>query len=145
MLRSPDHPLREQPVDSAERRFEVVLSPPIEYPPGVNPLDGFGFFSQRLTVRIAYSLTHAGGDLTEALGEQDGAGTWDLIRDRAITDSLDIRTVLEWHENRAGTDPVIVQVVPLAPVGPTQDGNVAVLEVLFDLVVKVTVPGSYSP
>ena len=143
--RAPDGGIEQHPASSAERHIEVILGPPAETPPGVNPLDGFGFFTQRLTVRVSYLLTHAGGDLTEALGEQDGAGTWDVIRDRAITDALDLQTVLSWHENRSGTDPVIVQVVPLPAVGPTRQGVLAILEQPFDLVVKATLPGSYAP
>lgn len=134
------------PADSSERAIEVEIGPPHDLPGQVNnPLDGHALYEHDVTIRVHYALTHAGGDLAEGLTEQHGPGTWDAVRDRATTDAHDLYAVLAWHENHAGTDPVIIDLAPTAPGRLVQRPGVAVLELPYRLWVQATFPGSYAP
>jgi hypothetical protein len=133
------------PADSVERAVKVSVRPGTNLVP-VNPYDNLVYRRHRVVIRVSYALTHAGGDAAETLTEQSGAGTLDAVHDRAATDAHDIETVLVWHENRGGTDPAIVRVLP-----PDGDlaldvrGDRAVLELAYTVDVQATVPGSYAP
>lgn len=143
--RAPDRSLAQTARDTAERAVEVVLGVgrPLD---GLNTLDSPLLVEHRLTVRVAYLVTHAGGDAGETLHEQSGAGTLDAVRDRALTDAFDIVNVLCWHENRAGTDPTLVAIGPDGdPALGEPDDGVAVLEIPFALTASATVPGAYAP
>jgi hypothetical protein len=144
-LRAPDRTLDGHPLHSSERAVEVVLEPGTPLVP-INTLDTTGFYRHRLTVRVRYALTRAGGDLAEGLGEQVGSATLDDVRDRAVTDAADIYRVLTYHENRAGTDPAILSCQPDGePLGPIDDGDdVAVMELGFLLDVEAAMT-AYAP
>jgi hypothetical protein len=139
-LESPDGQV---PHHSAERRVRVTVSPGTPDGP-VNNQDGQILRNHTLTVRVTYAVTHAGGDLAELVGEQDGAGTVEAIEDRMATDAHDVEAALMWGPNAAGLDPQIVNVTPAAP-GFDVGEDRAVLSLPFTLLVLATVPGSYAP
>jgi hypothetical protein len=145
-LRAPDGALEDHPSNAAERTIEVVIDSPVPLD-GFNGLDSSVLYVQRMTIRIRYLMTGAGGDMTEGLTEQSGGATIDLIRDRANTDAHAINVVLNWHENYSGTDPRIVNIVPDGPPsGPVTQGDRAILELPFTMTTQATMPGSsYSP
>jgi hypothetical protein len=144
-LRDAGVALEKHPANSAERAFEVVVDPGRDYVP-VNPHDGFALRLHRVTFRVAYLLTHAGGDLAEVVGEQDGAGTLDAIRDRAETDHHDLVAVCSFSENLGGTDPAIVYAVPTdATTLAAVTDDVAILAIPLDVLVQATWPGAYAP
>jgi hypothetical protein len=145
-LRAPDGALEDHPANAAERTVEVVISP-AEHPFGWNGLDGFVIQQSAMTVRVGYLYTNAGGDQAEALTEQSGAATLDVIRDRAATDAHAIDVVLQWHENYSGTDPAIISINKSGPPSPVAIvGDRAVLEIPYVITSKATLPGSgYEP
>ncbi len=137
--------LDQHPVDSIERAFEVVISAGLPHD-GVNAFDPFQIRDHKVTIRVGYAVTNAGGDAVEAVSEQDGAGTLRAIQDRAQTDALDITTVLSWPDNRAGGDPKIVLLYPDgAPADPVIKGQIAIMELSFAMTTETTIPGSYAP
>jgi hypothetical protein len=141
-LRSPDRAAEAGYASSAERAFEVRVDPLGHLDPP-NVLDGFSFDRYRVTIRVTYALTNAGGDLTDTLAEQDGAGTLDAITDRWATDVHDLRTVVEWHENQLTSPAGILLEMDAARL--TQRGQMMVGELPFVVTVKASRPGSYSP
>jgi hypothetical protein len=139
-LESPDGQV---PHNTAERRVRVTVTPGAAHVP-VNTLDGQVLRDHRLTVRITYAVTHAGGDLAELVGEQSGAGTLEAIEDRMATDQHDVEQCLLWGPNAGGVDPAIVNVVPGEPASDVDEDR-AVLTLPYTLTVLATVPGSYAP
>lgn len=145
-LHAPDRSLEEHPSNAAERTIEVVLEPGAARD-GWNSLDPQVLNEHRMTIRVRYLLTNAGGDMVEGLSEQAGPATLDVIRDRAMTDAHAIQRVLNWHENYAGSDPRIVTIVQDGPPsGIATQGDRAVMEMPYRLVAEYTVPGTgYEP
>lgn len=145
-LSAPDGDVDDDPRFVADRTFKVVLDSP-EPLDGFNSLDTFVMYRQRMTVRITYLVTHAGGDLVESVSQgNSGSGEIDDIRDRSNTDAHDLNVVLGWHENYAGTDPRIVTIQPEGPPsGPNINGTLAIFELPFLMITKATVPGAYAP
>lgn len=135
----------DHPINAGERACEVVIDaagPFVER----NPYDGFSFERFTVTVRIAYALTKAGGDLVEGLTEQNGSATLGAIRDRALTDYLDVVRVLSWPENRGSTNPVIIALVCEEPYS-LDDGaeDRVIVEIPFRLDARVTTTSAYAP
>lgn len=137
--------LEHQPVDSCERRFEVRIPPGGLLHP-INPLSGRKWRTHDMLVRVSYALTNAGGDNGEALGEQSGGATVDKIYDRMDSDATDLESVLVWHENRAGTDPVIVALYPSgsSPSLVLLEDRL-IVELRYTMVTQATLPGFYAP
>lgn len=109
-LVSPDETAETHPLNSVERAVEVVFAngePIIER----NPFDGFDYVRFVCNVLVVYPLTKAGGDLVEGLTEQNGASTLQAIRDRALTDYLDVVRVMTWPDNRGSTSPSIMAII----------------------------------
>lgn len=139
-----DESVDTHPAHSIERACEVVLEagePFVER----NPYDGFDFVRFALRVRIGYALTHAGGDLVEGLTEQHGAATTSALRDRALTDALDVVRVLTWPDNRGSVDPTIIAVIAEEAYELDLGTDRAVLTIPFRLDTRVTTTGAYAP
>lgn len=135
------------PAHSAERAVRVYIRPGTYVHPH-NTRDPHCLKRHRVTVRVWYALTHAGGDLAEGLTEQHGPGTLDAVSDRATTDEHDIATVLTWGENTAGLSPHISSLVPNGePSDPAQEGNTAHVDFPYEMLVWAnnTTVGEYAP
>lgn len=136
--------------EAQERAFEAVLSPGVPIVP-VNSCDDFAFYRHRLTVRVRYLFTRAGGDLAEGLTEQDGSGTLDDLRDRAITDASDIARVLIYHDNRVTLEEPAVEILVIAQDGepeeptPAPGSSSAILTLPFLIDVQVSLASTLAP
>lgn len=136
--------------ETAERAIEVVLSPGTPLLP-VNSLDDFAFYRHRCVVRVRYLFTRAGGDLAEGLTEQDGSGTLEDVRDRAMTDASDIARVLIYHDNRAPLSASPLEILVIAQDGdpeeptPAAGSTVAILEVPFLVDVQASLTSAFAP
>jgi hypothetical protein len=138
--------IEDHPSNAAERTIRVILGMPVAKD-GWNSLDPRVTNDVRCTIQVRYLYTGAGGDGTEALSEQDGSGTIDAIRDRAMTDAHAIQRVLNWHENYSNTDPRIISITQDGePSGPVVQGDRAIVEFPYRVLAEFTVPGTgYEP
>lgn len=135
----------DHPINAGERACEVVIATAGPLVPR-NPYDGFSFETFAVTVRIAYALTKAGGDLVEGLTEQNGSATLGAIRDRALTDYLDIVRVLSWPDNRGNVNPAIIALICEEPYSLDDDAKDRVIvEIPFRLDARVTTTSAYAP
>jgi len=143
-LVSQDETITSHPAHSIERAVEVVLGdaePLVER----NPYDGFDLVRLALTVRVGYALTRAGGDLVEGLTEQHGSATTGSVRDRALTDYLDVVRVLTWPDNRGSLDPAVIAILAEAAYELEESEDRVVLSIPFRLDVRVTTTSAYAP
>lgn len=130
---------------SAERRVTVAIGARVNTDGVVNDLDGFVLGDYPLTVTIAYARAHGGGDLAEALGEQDGSATDEDILDRMTTDQHLIEQAIHWYGNWAGLDPAVWNVRTDNAPDQNLEGDIATLVINFTLQTRATNPGTYQP
>jgi hypothetical protein len=144
-LASPDRALEDHPVASAERAVRVVLRPGRDIRPA-NGCDNFVLREHRVLVRIAYVVTHAGGDAAEAAGEQSGAGTLDAVMDRVTTDQHDVESVLCWLPNATSiTTPAVFgcqRTEDEPALNEAAGGQLLILELPFTVFVEASTNGT---
>jgi hypothetical protein len=138
--------LEQHPHSACERAFEVIIGRRKPIAP-VNPLHSTAIYEHPLTIRVAYALTDAGGDLAETLVEQDGPGTIEAARDRADTDAHDIAAVVCWYENYAGLTPDVFDIHETDDGHEeTLDDDRLIVEIRLALRLEATVYGAgYAP
>ena len=139
-----DKTAEDHPINAGERAVEVAIEAAEPFVDR-NPYDGFCFVRFAVTVRIAYALTKAGGDLVEGLTEQNGSATLGAIRDRALTDYLDVVRVLSWPDNRGSTNPVIIALIAEDSYSLESGDDRVLLEIPFRLDARVTTTSAYAP
>lgn len=142
---APDCTPETHPADSCERRFQWVIPAPSPLHP-INPLSGRKWLVHKTVLRIAYARTNAGGDAAESVQpEQDGPGTLDAIRDRITTDATDLESVLVYHLNRAGTDPVICLLHPEGEPREIVLPDRVISELPYSMTTQTSLPSFYAP
>ena len=146
-LADPDETIESSEVSLVERTVETRIG--VGSPLGVSTNDGITGTTLRIypvRVRIGYQLILTAGLDFDATGQQSGSADREAIEDRAETDRQLLTSVLTSHANWNGLSPRVIHFRE-QQVTQTLDflTDRAVLQINFELLARLSVPGSYGP
>jgi hypothetical protein len=143
-LAAEDRTLETQPQGALERAVEVHIDGH-EAIVERNHYDGQALVKFNCRVQVAYPLTRAGGDLVEGLTEQNGPSTLDAIRDRALTDYLDLARVFCDPDNRGLAAPSIIAIISEESYEIEEGTDRCILTIPLRIDTQIVTTSAYAP